>query len=220
MGCMNQFNFIRENIHLIKGPILEVGSKDYGSTPNLRPLLPDCRYVGVDQEAGKGVDVVLNLTGDLHTITSRLPVAKFNTVICLSVLEHCRNPFTMCDNLSQLLNSGGLVFISVPFSWKIHAYPSDYWRFTPEGVKTLFPGFDFDVHPGHLSTVIEGERDSINDSMMCVEMSVKKALEHRRCGVLSAVSVHVIKKLGILSHVFRYRHLFPPVMLNMIGVKR
>ena len=32
---------------------------------------------------------------------------------------------------------------SVPFVWRIHAYPSDYWRFTKEGVKLLFPRIRF-----------------------------------------------------------------------------
>jgi hypothetical protein len=220
MGCMNQFRFIQQSTDLIKGPVLEVGSKDYGSTPNLRPLLPGCEYLGVDQEEGKGVDVVLDLTSDLDTIARRLPVAKFNTIICFSVLEHCRAPFTMCDNLSELLNRGGLVFVSVPFSWQIHAFPSDYWRFTPQGVRALFPGFDFDTHPGHLSTNIDGDTESINDSMMYVELSVKKALKRGSCGPLSALGIRMAKRLGILPQVFRYPHLFPPVMVNMIGVKR
>lgn len=220
MGNLNQFDFVKENVQLIKGPVLEVGSKDYGNTPNFRALLPEAQYLGVDLEPGKGVDLVRDLTDDLRTITSGLPVPSFNTVICFSVLEHCRHPFKMCDNLSALLNRGGVVFVSVPFSWRIHAYPSDYWRFTPEGVKVLFPGFDFEAHPGHVSTSIDGERDSLNDSMMRVEMSVKRARERKRCGLGAALTVHVIKKLGILPHVFRYRHLFPPVMVNMIGVKR
>ncbi len=220
MGCVDQFKFVERNVQLIQGPVLEIGSKDYGNTPDLRSLLPGREYVGVDMEKGKGVDVVLDLTGDLPAIAAALPAARFNTVICFSVLEHCRDPFRMCANIAGLLNEGGRVFVSVPFSWKIHGFPSDYWRFTPQGVRLLFPGFDFSAHPGHLATNIDGDTAPIDDFMMRVELSTRKGLRRKTFGLFSAFCVHTFKRLGILPHIFRYKHLFPPLMVNMIGVKK
>jgi SAM-dependent methyltransferase len=220
MGCTNQLSFIKENLRLIKGPVLEVGSKDYGSTPDLRPFLPGCQYVGIDMEAGKGVDLVLDLTDDLSAISARLPVAKFNTVICFSVLEHCCNPFKMCANISDLLNPGGLVFVSVPFSWKIHGFPSDYWRFTPQAIRVLFPGFDFDAHAGHLTTSVEGETGPIDDAMMRIELSAKKGMQRKAYGPLTALCIYAAKKLRLMPYIFHHRYLFPPIMINMVGIKK
>ena len=36
------------------------------------------------------------------------------------------------------------MFLSVPWVWRFHGYPSDYWRFSPEALKFLFPGFKID----------------------------------------------------------------------------
>lgn len=52
MGDMNQFKFVKSNAHRVKEPILEVGSKNYGNTPDYRSLFPDFEYIGVDMEEG------------------------------------------------------------------------------------------------------------------------------------------------------------------------
>ena len=67
---------------------------------------------------------------------------RFDLVIAMSVLEHIENPFLACDNIKELLNPKGYIFISVPFFYPIHKDPhgrfSDYWRFTDDAIKLLF----------------------------------------------------------------------------------
>jgi hypothetical protein len=121
-----------------------VGSRDYGSTQDIRNLLKGTiDYIGVDMKAGPGVDKMLDLTWDFTEIDTILGHRRFGTIFCLSVLEHCKNPFKMADNLTRLLKDGGKIIICVPFSWKIHAYPDDYWRFTPAALRLLFPDIAF-----------------------------------------------------------------------------
>jgi hypothetical protein len=140
MGDINQLRFIERHADPLHGPYLEVGAKDYGTSQDLKSVLrsPE-EYLRVDLEAGKNVDLVLDLTRRMEEIDSALEHRRFRTVFCLSVLEHCRDPFLMADHITRLLAPGGRVCVSVPFAWKFHAYPSDYWRFTHEGVKLLFP---------------------------------------------------------------------------------
>lgn len=216
---MNQFNFIKENVKIIDGPLLEIGSKDYGNTQDLRPLFPHYEYIRVDQTEGDTVDIVLDLINDFDTISTQLSGRTFNTIICFSVLEHCSNPFKMSANISRLLNKKGLIFISVPFSWRIHGYPSDYWRFTPEGIKILFPDFDFNIYKGNLSTNVIGEVGEINDYMMRIELDVKKGLERELYGYFAAFLIRLQRRLKIIPRYFSYQYCFPPVMVNMIGVK-
>ena len=64
MGDLNQLLFVQKNKDRVKGPILEIGSKDHGNTQNLRSLFPNFEYVGVDMEQGKGVDIALDFTSD------------------------------------------------------------------------------------------------------------------------------------------------------------
>jgi hypothetical protein len=220
MGDTNQLNFIKRNTKIISGPILEVGSKDYGNTPNFRLLFPDYDYLGVDMEKGTGVDTVLDLTSNFSAINKKLKGKKFKTIICFSVLEHCKNPFKMCDNLSRLLDKGGIIFISVPFSWRIHAYPSDYWRFTPEGIRILFPELCFDIKDGIISTSNLDEIAPIDDYMFRAELDISSGLKMKRYNYFTGIFIGLCRKFRILPSVFSYPYLSPPVMINLIGRKK
>jgi hypothetical protein len=220
MGDFNQLDLVKRNAALVRTPILEVGSKDYGSTPDFRSLFPCDTYVGVDLFPGDGVDVVLDLTDDFERIDRALAGARFNTVICFSVLEHCRNPFAMSANITRLLQDGGTVFISVPFSWQIHDYPDDYWRFTSAGVRLLFPEMVFDDARCCMSTSKLGQFKPIDDFMFRAELSVSAALRRGEYGFARSLLVRLVRRLRVFPFIFDYRYLHPPVMIHMIGTKR
>jgi len=220
MGDINQLIFVKKNINRIKGPILEVGSKDYGNTQNLRPLFPYYEYIGVDMEDGPGVDVVLDLTNDLDIINKVLGYKKFKTIFCFSVLEHCSNPFKFCNNLQEILDQDGIIFISAPFSWRIHGYPSDYWRFTPEGIKILFSELKFDMNDANLTSTRFGSCEPVNDYMLRAELDISKARKRKVYSNFTIFIIRVLKKFKILPWISEHPYLFPPVNINMIGVKK
>lgn len=132
MGHRNQFLYCT-NIEST-GPILEVGSKDYGNTQPFREHYADREYVGVDLEQGKNVDFILDLSEGI----GGLPENYFGLVICCSVLEHCKNPWEMAKNLLRITRPGGKIYMAVPWVWRYHKYPDDYWRFSVSGLKLLF----------------------------------------------------------------------------------
>jgi SAM-dependent methyltransferase len=90
--------------------------------------------------AGPGVDRVL----DLEEMPP-LDLGRFDHIECMSVLEHSRRPWLLADSIERLLVPGGTLFVTVPFCWRIHAYPSDYWRMTPQAIRELFPGVHWDA---------------------------------------------------------------------------
>ena len=90
--------------------------------------------VGVDAQDGPGVDVVADLEGKIPP-----SLACFNHIECTSVLEHSKRPWLLASNLERMLPSQGTIFLAVPFVWRVHNYPADYWRFTRDGVLQLFP---------------------------------------------------------------------------------
>lgn len=116
-----------------EGLALVAGSKVYPNSHDRRAMYP--LAVGVDMLKGEGVDFVHDLTHPLK--------CTFEHVDCCSVLEHCADPWAVARNLSDALVSGGTLLLSVPFCWRVHAYPSDYWRFTAEGIRLLFPAIEF-----------------------------------------------------------------------------
>lgn len=218
MGDRNQLLFVQSHAQLVKGPILEVGSKDYGTTQDFRSLFPGEEYIGTDMFPGKGVDIVLDLTEDFERIDRALQGKRFNTIICMSVLEHCSDPFRMARNIESLLTEEGVLLLGVPFVWKIHGYPDDYWRFTPNGVKRLFPGLDFETHAGSAWTSRDGESGKLDDQLFRIRFSSRA--KGNRLGLVAGSFTALCRKVGLLRAVFGYRYVFPPVMLSMVGKKR
>jgi hypothetical protein len=115
------------------GRTLIVGSRVYPKRSDRRRLYRDA--VGVDQVAGEGVDRALDLELELPA-----DLGTFQHVECVSVLEHSPRPWLIAANIERLMEPGATLHLSVPFAWSVHAYPADYFRFTVEGVRTLFPG--------------------------------------------------------------------------------
>ena len=217
MGDPNQLAFISGLISKLDGPFLEVGSRDYGSTQNLRPLFfGKGDYVGVDLIDGPGVDCVTDLTADFALIDEELEGERFGTIICLSVLEHCAQPFRMAENLTRLLKPGGTICLSAPFAWKFHGYPSDYWRFTHEGIKVLFPKIRFDGEVSCSSTSAAGEFRPIDENLGKRSLSGKSHAGHPWRG-FTASALRFLGRLGPLGWITRYRYLLAPTNLFMVG---
>jgi hypothetical protein len=183
-------------------------------------MFSDFQYVGIDMEEGDGVDICLDFTLDFLTIDKLLNGKRFKTVFCFSVLEHCANPFLMCQNIEKILAPGGFVFIGAPFSWRIHGYPSDYWRFTPNAIKLLFPTLDFEGNLNSLSGHQDGHVAPIDNQMLRVELNIKKGLKSKQYGIFKAAFIYVLRKCKILPSIFDNPYLFPPSMVNMIGKKK
>lgn len=140
MGDRNQFQYLKTFAPRVDGTVIEVGSKQYGQmTANFRTLYPG-PYIGIDLEPGEGVDVVFDLA--MPNPASVIPW-RGDLVICCSVLEHVKRPWIMAENMTRLVNPGGKLYIAVPWVWRYHAYPDDYWRFSWRGIQQLFPEFDW-----------------------------------------------------------------------------
>lgn len=221
MGDINQLSFVKRHLPDLQGPFLEVGSRDYGSTQDLRSLCSDGElYVGIDMQSGAGVDVTLDLTSDFGDVDDRLDGKRFGTVFCLSVLEHCDQPFRMADNISQLLAPGGSACIVVPFAWKFHGYPSDYWRFTHEGVRKLFPDLDFDAVSGAAASDQVDDFQELDPELARLRLSF--SFHWKRRAYLRAFSSQILKLMGA-SSMFRWfsghPYVLAPTSVMMIGRK-
>jgi len=127
--------FYRKFRRPAEGRTLIVGSHLYGEREDRRKLYPDA--VGVDMLSGPGVDVVADLE-DWGATRRVLRPGGFAHIECRSVLEHSRRPWLLAQHLEKLLAPGGTLDVSAPFTWRVHAYPNDYWRFTADGLRSIF----------------------------------------------------------------------------------
>ena len=74
---------------------------------------------------------------------------RFEIVFFDQVLEHVKgNPQHAVDELYRVLKPSGLLVCTTVLVYPIHAYPSDYWRFTPEGLKLLCSKFSRIIDSG------------------------------------------------------------------------
>lgn len=128
--------FERDYVRPNPGRTLIVGSQVYGDKEDRRKRYPDA--VGVDMLPGPGVDIVMDLEEPLSNTDT------FDHIECMSVLEHSRRPWLLAANLERLLNPGGTIFVSVPWIWRFHGYPNDYFRFSREGLRSIFPNIKWE----------------------------------------------------------------------------
>lgn len=128
-----QIGTLAMNIYadLRKDSILEIGSR--GVNGSLREsALPTTRYVGLDIEAGDGVDLVI-APGDPLPIEE----ASFDLVIASSVFEHDPCFWVTFLEMCRATKDGGYIYINAPSNGVVHRYPQDNWRFYPDAGRAL-----------------------------------------------------------------------------------
>lgn len=73
---------------------------------------------------------------------------QFDVIIADQVFEHLRDPARAARNVRAMLKEGGVFMLATPFLVKIYAYPNDYTRWTPDGLRGFLEdaGFDAEIH--------------------------------------------------------------------------
>jgi SAM-dependent methyltransferase len=139
---MNQFlhGMIRATAETfdLPEPILEVGSYQVAgqeTIADLRSLFRGKKYIGLDNRSGPGVDCVADVEDLPH------PSGSVGSVIAVSTFEHVPRFWRAFEEISRVLRSDGALLVACPFYFYIHAFPNDYWRFTPAALELLLERF-------------------------------------------------------------------------------
>lgn len=125
---------LSNHLDYFEGKILNAGC---GTRPLILPNAKE--VVNMDLQPFENVDVV----GDLESIP--FPDNTFDGIINVAVLEHVRRPWAVIKEFSRVIKSGGKLLCVVPFFQPIHYIPSDYFRFTPDGITSLLEDGGFQV---------------------------------------------------------------------------
>jgi len=94
------------------------------------------RVINLNLDAFDSVDLVADGT-NIPLVDSSI-----DTVTANAIVEHLPNPAALVAEMARVLRPGGYCQLMVPFLFPFHAYPSDYQRYSAEGVLELTRGFD------------------------------------------------------------------------------
>lgn len=115
--------------------VLELGTRRWEaeSTHHLEWMPHGSTFVMSDVTDGPDVDVV----ADAHVLAP-FPDGAFDAVIAVSVWEHLARPWIAAQQVARVLAPGGIAYIATHQTFPLHGYPSDFFRFSIEGLDVLF----------------------------------------------------------------------------------
>lgn len=87
---------------------------------------------------GHGVDVVC----DMHDPPA-LWLGRFSGVLCSEVMEHVARPWVFLPAVRSCMRPGARIVVTTLFSFPEHGFPSDYYRYTREGLALLLADAGF-----------------------------------------------------------------------------
>jgi SAM-dependent methyltransferase len=95
-------------------------------------------YIGVDLRS-KSADVIAR--------AENLPFRNscFDVVLCTQVLEHVEEPKKVLEEIKQVLRIKGLLILSTHGFWMEAHEPTDYWRWTLQGLEKLMKSAGFNI---------------------------------------------------------------------------
>lgn len=138
---MKKFRTTRDVVTYL-GTYISGDTLDFGAGgAKYRPLITPhtTTYTTFDMEAGEQIDVV----GD--ALNPPFKDNSFDTVIATQVLEHVEKPWVVVHEMKRILREGGTCIVTAPFLVPYHAYPTDFFRYTKEGMESLFKNEGFTI---------------------------------------------------------------------------
>ncbi len=129
---------------LAGGRMLEIGGRRNPRNTDF----PDFEYHALDLKGAPDANIKI-MRGDI-TRCPQIEDESFDFIFSLDVFEHIDKPWLAGAEIQRLLAPGGVTMHSTLFAWRYHPCPIDYWRYSPAGLASLFPGLeqlhaDFDM---------------------------------------------------------------------------
>jgi hypothetical protein len=159
----NIWSYIGQNFNNKDFKVLEIGSRSVISDSLWKRVIPSCTYTGFDVLPGKNVDVV----GDAHRLSEYFPNQKFDLIISFAVFEHLAMPFLVSQEISKLLNDGGITIHETHFSYSEHELPWHFFQFNSNALEVLFcQELGFELIDSGLDNPIDGYFSNDADSYL------------------------------------------------------
>ena len=170
--------------------------------------------VGIDIIDGDGVDYVVDITQS-NSDFIKDNFSKFNTVICMEVMTHVKNPFAAADNLVAMLKPGGSMILSECYVRKISKMPLDLWRFTYDGTRQMYSTLTFDDSRARISLT----RDK-GENLIPLKYPLPQVLAEKHADESSAgYFLRRIHRKFFAGGIFEISRLFPETTIYSVAMK-
>ncbi len=125
-----------------RGRLVDLGCGKAPLYGAYRPFVKEC--VCVDWAETLHGREYLDLECD---ISRRLPFrdGEFDTVILSDVMEHIAQPELLWGEMYRILTAGGQAVMSVPFFYRLHETPHDYYRYSEYALRRFAKVAGFEV---------------------------------------------------------------------------
>ena len=147
--------YIEKYSKYLKGHLLDLGC---GEAPYKKYLTQFVdKYTGVDWSNtfhNSGADIVSDLN-----IKLEIDPEVADSIISISVMEHLYEPQTFLNEAWRVLKKDGNIILQVPWQWRIHEAPHDYFRYTPYALKHMltkagFSDIQIEATSGFFTTIV------------------------------------------------------------------
>jgi SAM-dependent methyltransferase len=112
--------------------VLDYGCGTMPYQPVLAARWPGLRYHGADLAGNNLAHMTVDERGVIEA-----GAGSFDLVLSTQVLEHVGDPRHYLSEAHRVLRPGGYLLASTHGYWKFHPDPTDYWRWTGDGLRKL-----------------------------------------------------------------------------------
>jgi SAM-dependent methyltransferase len=127
---------LRAHLH---GKLIDIGCGDMPFKALIEELVIQYDSIDIERRVSD-VKYVGNIQ-DMNMIDND----RYDSALCLEVLEHVQDPFKAISEIHRILKKGGKLVCSVPHLSRLHEEPNDYYRYTKYGLRYLFENSGFHV---------------------------------------------------------------------------
>ena len=155
-------------------PVVEIGSllvDDSMQGFDIKSFFSKKIFFGTDLRLGPRVDMSCDVEG--------LPFLpnSIGTILCFDTIEHVWNVHAAFQEVERTLKKDGVAVITSVFNFKIHNYPHDFWRFTPEAFDRFTRAFPYKIYgyqgyrkrPRHVFVIVFGQKYRFQDQKRQME---------------------------------------------------
>lgn len=142
-------------------PLVEIGSSTVEFRKKVKPHIYNelheplinrgVNIITTDLKSGQGIMI----SGDFFSETTLKKIIEYspNALLCANILEHVDDPRGFLNRCDKILSCGGLIFITVPYSFPYHQDPIDtMFRPTPLQIAELLPSYEILYSEVHVDT--------------------------------------------------------------------
>jgi len=143
--------------------LLDFGCGNMPYRPLFEPVVMD--YHGSDLSGNELATLSINEDGTLP-----LDAGTYDIVLSSQVLEHVTDPALYLQEAYRVLKADGFLLLSTHGVWRFHPDPTDYWRWTSDGLRKQVTeaGFEithFEGIMGPAATAIQLFQDTTRQSL-------------------------------------------------------